>query len=157
MILISILSAKSVQKNKKFEELQIFVAPLKSRHPYIAIVLIVLFAVTLLPYNALHHHAEDEHVAAMLHHEHHPSHHCELDDMSCQIGPDEDCGHDTHLSKTHLKCFSCEFHFVKVFGATSETLFGGVASTGVSFQQPTVGPLHGGFLFVGNKGPPVGV
>lgn len=130
---------------------------MRSSRPYIAIVLIVLFAVTLLPYNALHHHAEDEHVAALLHHERHPSHHCELDDMNCLIGLDADCGHDTHLCKTHLKCFSCDFHFVKVFEATSETLFGGIASIGVSFQQPTLATLHGAFLFVGNKGPPEGV
>jgi hypothetical protein len=133
------------------------VPQLKTINQHIVIFLIALFAVTMLPYNVLHHHAEDEHVAAMIHHEKHPAHHCELDDMACKIDLTTDCGHATHISKTHPKCFSCDFHFVKLYEASAETLLGGQASTLFSFKQPQIIALHGAFLFVGNKGPPQGV
>lgn len=122
-----------------------------------AIVLLALFAVTLLPFNALHHHAEDEHMAAMLHHQHHPAHHCDLDEQFCQSGPDSDCGHDSHLAKQHPKCFTCDFHFIKLFETTDlATVFKQVSVAAVyrDFKQTM---LHKAFIFVGNKGPPATV
>lgn len=77
--------------------------------------------------------------------------------MACAADLSADCGHATHISKTHAKCFSCDFHFVKLFEAHDATLLIGQTSTRISFQQLHIDALHGAFLFVGNKGPPQGV
>lgn len=121
---------------------------------YIAIALLALFTVALLPFNAMHHHAEDEHMAAMLHREHHPAHHCDLDEQFCQSGPNADCGHDTHLSKPHPKCFACDFHFIKLFEAANLTPLYKQVSAAVVFQELKHTMLNKAFIFVGNKGPP---
>ncbi|MES2779785.1 MAG: hypothetical protein V4651_07780 [Bacteroidota bacterium] len=128
---------------------------MKSISQYIAILLIALFAVTLLPYNALHDHAEDEHTAAMLHHENHPTHHCELDEQFCGAETDVDCGHPAHLAKAHPKCFTCDFNFIKLFDADVNAIVAKQVSSPVVFREYKTAYLHKVFIFVGNKGPPV--
>jgi hypothetical protein len=63
---------------------------------HIAIFLLLLMGLSVLPYNAFHHHAEDEHLAAMLGHQ--EANHRE---------------HTAHVSEMHINCFSCNFHFIK--------------------------------------------
>ncbi|MES2560159.1 MAG: hypothetical protein V4590_10485 [Bacteroidota bacterium] len=122
--------------------------------PYIAIFLTVLFAATLLPYNALHQHAEDEHTAAMVNQEHDPAHHCELDEQFCQSAPETDCGHDMHIAKTHPKCFACDFSFIKSFEASSDISVYKEVSVPSMYKELNTTTLNKDFIFVGNKGPP---
>ncbi|MES2691436.1 MAG: hypothetical protein V4658_13590, partial [Bacteroidota bacterium] len=88
---------------------------MKAFHPHIALVLLLLFSITFMPFNFLHHHAEDEHGMAMHRHEKKEAHHCELDDHFCQPDGLSDCRHEQHIAKTIAKCFGCEFHFIKHF------------------------------------------
>ncbi len=79
---------------------------------HIALFLVLLMGFSVLPYNAFHHHAEDEHLAAMLGHQE-ANHHCELDAYFCQDALSNHCEHHAHISETHPECFSCSFHFIK--------------------------------------------
>jgi hypothetical protein len=79
---------------------------------HIAIFLLLLMGLSVLPYNAFHHHAEDEHLAAMLGHQE-ANHHCELDAYFCQDALNNHCEHTAHVSEMHINCFSCNFHFIK--------------------------------------------
>jgi hypothetical protein len=74
-----------------------------------------VFGVTLVPYNALHLHAHDEHVAAMLHAQNEVKHHCELDEFACQLSLLHACDHKSHIATSHPDCFSCTFHFIKSY------------------------------------------
>lgn len=127
---------------------------MKNISQYIAILLLAFFAVTLLPFNALHQHAEDEHMAAMLHHEYHPEHHCDLDEQFCQSEPNDDCGHDTHVANSHPKCFTCDFQFIKLFETTDLSAVCTQASIQATYRKCSQMMLDKAFIFVGNKGPP---
>jgi hypothetical protein len=125
---------------------------LKNAHPHIALLLLLVFAITVLPFNMLHHHAEHEHAAAL--HQHQlASHSCELDDHFCQ--PDiEQCGHDSHVSTPLTKCFSCEFHFFKHF-ENADNLISFIETTlPASFTKPIPTRLLSALLSISNKGPP---
>lgn len=93
-----------------------------------------LFAVllfSLLPYNALHQHEEEEHFEASLKTTN-ASHHCELDDVFCQEGLKNNCAHKQHFNKPIPDCFTCQFHFVKHY---EEATFTTVALT--HFKEET--------------------
>lgn len=66
-----------------------------------------------MPYNMLHHHEEDEHIAYLHQHQEQTHHHCELDDNFCQSSTFEDCHHEQHIQQTLADCFACDIHFVK--------------------------------------------
>lgn len=80
---------------------------------HIAWLFLLVFGVTIIPYNALHLHAHDEHVAAMLNEQDETKHHCELDEYSCQLSLLHACEHKSHIAETHPDCFACTFHFIK--------------------------------------------
>jgi hypothetical protein len=127
---------------------------LKTYQAYIAFVLFVLFSITFMPVNFWHHHAEDEHVEAMHHHNKAAQHHCELDDYFCNVTAGEHCSHPQHLATTTAKCFSCEFSFVKHY-----TLPAIYFQSPVAFHQNTyatvwANPLHKALILDANKGPP---
>jgi hypothetical protein len=124
-------------------------------HRYIASLLLVLFCITFVPVNFLHHHAEDEHAAAMHNHQLAEQHHCELDDYYCDASTQtQHCDHPQHIAKTTANCFSCEFHFIKHF-QTNTNQYG--VETPVKFTQytqhtPTL--LRKAIILLSNKGPP---
>jgi len=74
-----------------------------------AILLLFVITITVVPFNALHHHEEDSHYHALIFKE--VSHHCELDHQWCNTNELKNCNHNSHLSKPITKCFSCNFHF----------------------------------------------
>ena len=128
---------------------------MKFIHRYIASLLLVLFCITFVPVNFLHHHAEDEHTVAMHNHQLAEQHHCELDDYYCEASTQtQHCEHPQHIAKTTANCFSCEFHFIKHY-QTNTIQFG--LETPVKFTQykqhtPTL--LRKAIIMLSNKGPP---
>jgi hypothetical protein len=122
---------------------------------HIAGLLLLLFGITLLPFNFLHHHAEDEHALAMHHHESNAQHHCELDDYFCDVSAStQHCEHPQHMAKTIAKCFSCEFHFIKHYQVYA---FLGLAPTIIQRNSGHPHPtqmLLKTLVFISNKGPP---
>jgi hypothetical protein len=78
----------------------------------ISFFLLAVLLFSLLPYNALHVHEEEEHFEARLN-KTNTAHHCELDDVFCQEGLKNNCEHKQHLNKSIPDCFTCQFHFVK--------------------------------------------
>jgi hypothetical protein len=120
---------------------------------HIAVVLLLLFGITLLPYNFLHHHAEDEHGLMLSGHIHEEEHHCELDELFCQPNA-EHCSHDQHISKTIAKCFSCEFHFIKHFDKDNIT-FSCLSTEYLNkYSSNYSAQLHEALILLSNKGPP---
>lgn len=107
-----------------------------------------------MPFNFLHHHAEDEHGMAMHRHEKKEAHHCELDDHFCQPDSLSDCQHEQHIAKTIAKCFGCEFHFIKHYTATHSvtTFFQDVVCGDYRKFQPQ--QLREALILLSNKGPP---
>jgi hypothetical protein len=65
-----------------------------------------------LPYNALHYHAESQHLEALYSPEL-DAHQCELDLNNCQGEFNHSCQHPQHIGSSHAKCFTCQFHFTK--------------------------------------------
>jgi hypothetical protein len=125
---------------------------LRNSIKHIAILLTVVFTVTLLPFNALHQHHEEEHAAAMLSHE--ADHSCELDERFCQETFTRDCDHGSHIGTTHVKCFSCQFHFIKTFvsaGAHETTTF---TATSHEYFIPATILVLAEVKNIQNKGPP---
>lgn len=92
---------------------------LKYFNKHIALLFLCLFGVTLIPYNALHLHEHDEHVAAMFSEQELVQHHCELDEYACQVSLLHACEHKSHIAETHPDCFSCTFHFLKNYQHTA--------------------------------------
>lgn len=126
---------------------------LKKFSAHISLVFLVLFGITLLPFNFLHQHAEDEHGMAIHRHESKEKHHCELDDRVCQPF-EKDCDHEQHVSRTIAKCFSCEFHFIKHFiSGTNNIAF---VSLFISAQYKLYPPdqVRQALILLTNKGPP---
>lgn len=113
----------------------------------------MLFGITLLPFNFLHHHAEDEHGMAMLKHEE-QDHHCELDEQFCRPELSNDCSHEQHISKTIAKCFSCEFHFIKHFTAQNLVIPGSHAVALRQYLALKSSCDQETLILPGNKGPP---
>jgi hypothetical protein len=134
---------------------KIFASGLKISFQYIAFVLLAVFAVTFVPFNLLHHHAEDEHAAILLTHHDNPSHHCELDNHFCQPEIEQDCGHEAHIQETITKCFSCEFHFIKHFESEQESAEFFRISKPAEFQVFFSEKLRHAIILQSNKGPPV--
>lgn len=91
---------------------------LKNLGKHIALLFLCLFGVTLIPYNALHLHEHDAHVAAMFSEQEEAQHHCELDEYACQVSLLHACEHKNHIAETHPECFSCTFHFIKNYQHT---------------------------------------
>jgi hypothetical protein len=127
---------------------------LRNYVPYIAFGLLAVFAVSFMPFNALHHHAEDEHFASLYNQEIAASHHCELDDNLCDSELDHHCGHPFHLHKTIAKCFACEFHFIKHFESLAATHLLVKNKIVLSYQRFFSPALHKANIRLSNKGPP---
>lgn len=127
---------------------------LKNKVPYIALALLAVFTVTIMPFNLLHHHAEDEHLAILLSHKNHPEHHCELDNHFCQPQIEKECGHESHIQATITKCFSCEFHFIKHFESEQSTPEFFRTSEPAAFQLFFSEKLRHAIVLFSNKGPP---
>jgi hypothetical protein len=108
-----------------------------------------------MPVNFLHHHAEDEHAAALHNHKLAAHHHCELDDYYCDASTEtKHCEHGQHIAKTTPNCFSCEFHFIKhyqpntnQFGVENPLKF-------TQYTQHTPASLRKATILLSNKGPP---
>lgn len=126
---------------------------LKNATSHITLVLLGIFAVTFIPFNVLHHHAEDEHIAAIHLHKA-KEHHCELDEQFCQTTLGTHCGHDTHIAKPISKCFSCEFHFIKHFESNVFKIANNSFSHQHLFAQFVPSNLRNTFVYLSNKGPP---
>lgn len=87
-----------------------------------------------------------------LHHD--EEHHCELDDHFCQPSGLQTCEHKEHIQAPVSKCFSCEFHFIKIFDTQASLhLHATVKEADV---QPAFipGALHEALILLANKGPP---
>jgi hypothetical protein len=125
-----------------------------TKTPYIALVLLAVFSATLLPFNLLHHHAEDEHAAVMISNESFPAHHCELDNHFCQPNIQSHCGHKAHLQQRMAKCFSCDFHFIKHFEGTQPFLLCKPLLLTSLFSTHVASALLDAIVLVSNKGPP---
>ncbi|MCG9880495.1 MAG: hypothetical protein MH472_07850 [Bacteroidia bacterium] len=95
---------------------------LKFFSKHIAIFFLLLFGLTLVPYNAMHKHEHDAHVAAMFNEQELELHHCELDELACQVSLLHECEHKNHITETHPDCFSCTFHFIKSY-QSAQVLF----------------------------------
>ena len=118
-------------------------------------VLLVLFSITFMPVNFLHHHAEDEHTMAMHNHHKEEQHHCELDDYYCDVSNQtEHCEHPQHIAKTVAKCFSCEFHFVKHYQNNTFNYSTEIAVLNTQFKPFTPVGLRKANILLSNKGPP---
>jgi hypothetical protein len=89
----------------------------------ISLVLLAVLLFSLLPYNALHVHEEEEHFEASLNNSS-AAHHCELDDVFCQEGLKNNCEHKQHLNNPIPDCFTCQFHFVKHYEPATFTSVG---------------------------------
>jgi hypothetical protein len=126
---------------------------LKNASSHIVLLLLGIFSVTFIPFNVLHHHAEDEHAVAILLHNAH-EHHCELDEQFCQPAVNTDCGHDTHLAKPISKCFSCAFHFIKHFESKAFEISNIIVSQQYLFAQFVPSNLRNVWICLSNKGPP---
>ncbi len=79
---------------------------------YLAMVLLVLFGLSQLPFHAFHAHNQDHHVL-IDHLQNKENHHCDLDDFACQDGIIHSCDHNSHIGKPIPKCFECQFHQLK--------------------------------------------
>lgn len=118
-------------------------------------VLLVLFSITFLPVNFLHHHAEDEHAMAMHNHIKAEQHHCELDDYFCDVSnQSEHCEHPQHIAKTVAKCFSCEFHFVKHYQNNTFSYSTQITVLYTLYKPFTPLGLSKANILLSNKGPP---
>lgn len=126
---------------------------LKRISSHIALVLTLLLGISLVPYNAIHTHHEEEHLASLLTPELN-SHKCEFDSQNCQGEYTHSCDHGHHLSKKIAKCFSCQFHFIKGYTNFKNTI--GTSDELISFLQESkqINLQSRNLLFVGNKGPP---
>ncbi|OYU97176.1 MAG: hypothetical protein CFE21_02480 [Bacteroidetes bacterium B1(2017)] len=122
---------------------------------YIALLLTLILGVSLVPYNAIHQHHEEEHLASLLTPELN-SHTCEFDTQNCQGEFTHTCDHGHHLSKKSANCFTCQFHFIKGYTNFETTL--STSDELVSFLQVSkqIDLQSRSLLFVGNKGPPKG-
>jgi hypothetical protein len=132
----------------------IFATSLKNSIHHIALLLLAVFAVTMLPFNLLHHHAEDEHQMVMLAPADYPAHHCEMDDQFCQTTVQSHCGHKAHLQHTLTKCFSCEFHFIKHFESAQQQLSFYTNPLIAVLTTNVVSNLMEAIVLLSNKGPP---
>jgi hypothetical protein len=121
---------------------------------HIVIFLTVIFTITLVPFNALHHHDEDEHTAALL--SHHKEHSCELDERFCQDAFTGTCEHGSHISPEHVKCFSCQFHFIKTFSAAAVFQTNVPAGDSFAYFTAPVSIVSTGVNSINNRGPPMG-
>jgi hypothetical protein len=116
--------------------------------------LLAVFAVTFVPFNLLHHHAEDEHVAALLSIDKDETHHCALDDYFCRPDIEKDCGHTSHIQETITKCFSCAFHFIKHFEGQSQLPVFEAHTPKIKYPVWVAEQLCNVILPINNKGPP---
>jgi hypothetical protein len=127
----------------------------KNIQKHIAWLFLVLFSITFLPVNFLHHHAEDEHAMAMHNHSNAEKHHCELDDYVCDISNQtQHCEHPQHIAKTVAKCFSCEFHFVKHYQNNSFNYIAEIPVLLTQHKPFTSANLRKANILLSNKGPP---
>lgn len=128
---------------------------MKTYSSHISTILLVLFSITYMPVNLLHHHAEDEHAIAMHNQNEAAQHHCELDDYFCDVSNQtEHCEHPQHIAKSIAKCFSCEFHFVKhyqniIYNYRTEITLGST-----QYKPFTPAGLLKANILLSNKGPP---
>ena len=127
---------------------------MKHQFLHIALLLLVIFTVTIVPFNALHHHAENEHAAVLHAHDIDSHHHCELDDYFCQTDVNTPCGHNSHIQKTIEKCFSCEFHFIKHFETGQSIAQLIQENSSPLFTAFISEKLHQAIILLSNKGPP---
>lgn len=120
---------------------------------YIAVFLLLLMGFSLVPYNVLHHHEEDMHQAALLQHDE-ANHHCELDAYFCQEGFTKKCPHPTHISQSHIDCFSCQYHFIKQYEPKQISEQNMLTSRAIEYKQSLSKLLCAILPLAANKGPP---
>ncbi len=116
--------------------------------------MLAVFAVTFVPFNLFHHHADHGHAEAYYAHQNNEEHHCYLDDQLCQQGLETDCGHESHIQQSITKCFSCQFHFIKHFDSHEPMPVIRQYATPVTFGKLITGKLHAALIRISNKGPP---
>jgi hypothetical protein len=121
---------------------------------HIALLLLAVFTVSFIPFNLLHHHAEDEHAASRHLHEMADSHHCELDDYFCDNTLETDCGHESHIHGTITKCFACEFHFIKHFEGSALITICQQEEPVLDHNHFVPSALREAVIRLSNKGPP---
>jgi hypothetical protein len=126
---------------------------LKKFSAHISLLFLLLFGITLLPFNFLHQHAEDEHGMVVHRHESKEKHHCELDDLFCQPY-EKDCDHDQHVSRTIAKCFSCEFHFIKHFISGTNNISFVAPFVPAQYRSYQPDQVRHALILLSNKGPP---
>jgi hypothetical protein len=121
---------------------------------HIAFMLLAIFTGSFIPFNLLHHHAEDGHYESRHQHQVEDSHHCELDDYFCDTAPETDCGHESHLHKTLTKCFACEFQFIKHFEGSTFTVRDQLEEQELNYKKFISSGLREAAIRLSNKGPP---
>jgi hypothetical protein len=116
--------------------------------------LMMVFAITVIPFNAFHHHDEDEHIAA--HHSHEKNHSCALDHQFCKAEVlSESCEHESHVQTALPKCFSCTFHFIKQYTIQDEGHAVLLPQFKVTFGSYCLSDSDQILVWISNKGPPV--
>lgn len=134
----------------------IFAPALSKFQSHIAWCLLCLFGITFLPFNAMHHHALDEHGMAQHVDALKTQHHCELDEYFCETSNEETtCEHPQHIASTLTKCFSCDFHFIKHYRIGHFTVPQCQQITFSLYKSHWATPLLDALVFISNKGPPV--
>jgi hypothetical protein len=114
-----------------------------------------VMGITLMPFNLLHHHHEDEHVAYLHQHDDYKEHHCELDNNFCEANEIENCHHTHHLQKNIPDCFVCDIHFVKHYELPNNFIDTGRQFTQLLFGLPHNPKIYVSILSFGNRGPPL--
>ncbi len=120
---------------------------------HIAWLLATVFLMTLVPYNALHHHEEDVHYDALIAQE--VNHACEFDEHHCEGEFSQSCEHTAHLCASHPNCFSCDFHFIKTFDLVVISTEIGCGFYPIFFTKYKAGRLAGEYTSSQNKDPPM--
>jgi hypothetical protein len=115
--------------------------------------LLLLFGMSQLPYNALHLHDDSDHLLAA-HLGKDKNHHCELDGFYCQDGITHDCEHNSHIGKPIPQCFSCQFHFIKQLSLVQTELFRTKLYSCLLYAQITLTDSEKALSRAANKGPP---
>ena len=116
--------------------------------------LLAVFFISLLPYNAFHHHQDELHRIAVVAKD--ESHHCKLDDYSCQddLLENHECEHQSHLAESTPDCFFCQFHFNKVFEITVPVSAFFVGKGNSIVQKTELHLFKNSIFILFNKGPP---
>ncbi len=113
-----------------------------------------MFFISLLPYNAFHHHQDELHKIAVVGND--ESHHCKLDEYACQADllQNHDCQHQNHLIESTPDCFFCQFHFNQLFEITVPISKFSLTSGTSICTKINLQFLESLIIVLFNKGPP---